>query len=299
MTYLARLVDRHLDELLVDLPAVLLVGPRGCGKTTTAERRAHGTLWLARRAVAAAVEADPDAALAGLDRPTLIDEWQIVPDILGAVKRAVDDGAEPGSFLITGSVRADLTAAGWPMTARVVRVPMWGLTGRETRGAVDAPSFFDRLLDAPHALRPAAPVLDVRDYVDLALASGFPRLVRSTSDRSRRAFLASYVDELVLRDVALAGADREPIRLRRYLRAVAASSAGTPDLKTLVDAAGIDRRTASAYDDLLELLVVTERVPAWTSNRLSRLVRLPKRYVIEPALLGPLLGILLHVLQIC
>ena len=103
--------------------------------------------------------------------------------------------------------------------------------------------------------------------------------------------MSSYVDHVVSRDVSLVGAVRDPVRLRRYLQAVAASTGGMPTMKTLVDATGIDRATASAYDGLLEHLFITERLPAWSANRLNRLVRLSKRHLVEPALVGPLLGV--------
>jgi uncharacterized protein len=72
---------------------------------------------------------------------------------------------------------------------------------------------------------------------------------------------------------------------------LAASAGGISTLKTLIDSAGIDRQTATAYDGLLEHLFVTEQLPAWTANRLNRLVQLPKRYLVDPAFLGPLLGV--------
>jgi len=115
--------------------------------------------------------------------------------------------------------------------------------------------------------------------------------VTAASERASRRWLASYVDQLVSRDVSLAGAVRDPMRLRPYLQAVAASTAGTPALKTLIDAAGIERPTANAYDALLERLLVTERIPSWSSNRLNRLIRLPKRYLVDPAFISPLLGV--------
>lgn len=74
-----------------------------------------------------------------------------------------------------------------------------------------------------------------------------------------------------------------PGRARSVLRALAACTGGSPSLKTLIDAAGIDRRTAVAYDGLLEHSFVTEQLPAWAANRLNRLVRLPKRYLVDPA----------------
>ncbi|MFQ5745575.1 MAG: AAA family ATPase, partial [Acidobacteriota bacterium] len=93
---------------LAAVPAVLLLGPRAAGKTTTAARRAASTLRLDRAGQAEAVLADPDAILRGLAEPILIDEWQIVPEVLGSVKRACDARPEPGRFLLTGSVRAEV-----------------------------------------------------------------------------------------------------------------------------------------------------------------------------------------------
>lgn len=103
--------------------------------------------------------------------------------------------------------------------------------------------------------------------------------------------MSSYVDQLVARDVPMAGAVRDPVRLRRYLQAFAANTAGTPVHKTVFDAAGIDRATAARFDALLQHLFVVELLPAYSSNRLNRLVRLPKRHLMDPALLRPLLGI--------
>ncbi|MFZ0159525.1 MAG: AAA family ATPase [Kineosporiaceae bacterium] len=100
---------------LADHPAALIVGPRASGKTTTARRRARTVIRLDRPAEADAVRADPDAVLAAVGTdPVVIDEWQVVPEILGAIKRAVDDDPRPGRFVITGSPQADLTASGWP-----------------------------------------------------------------------------------------------------------------------------------------------------------------------------------------
>ncbi|MGI9008156.1 MAG: AAA family ATPase [Streptosporangiaceae bacterium] len=126
-----RLCQRWISEILADHPAVLIVGPRASGKTTTARRHTAGRLRLDRPAEAAVARADPDAAIADGPFPLLIDEWQLAPDILGAVKRAVDERSGPGRFVLTGSAQADLTAAGWPTTGRLIRTSRYGLTERE------------------------------------------------------------------------------------------------------------------------------------------------------------------------
>lgn len=92
-------------------------------------------------------------------------------------------------------------------------------------------------------------------------------------------------------DVEAVGSRRNPVLLRRYLRALAASTAGVPATVRLLEAATIDRDTAGAYDDALELLGIVERMPAYAGGRLNRLNRRPKRYLTEPGLLAPLTGV--------
>jgi len=100
--YVTRIVDGLLDELLVSFPAISLVGPRAAGKTTTAVRRGDTVLRLDRPEVRQSVAASPDAMLAGLRPPVILDEWQEVPELLGAVKRSVDADPAPGRYILTG-----------------------------------------------------------------------------------------------------------------------------------------------------------------------------------------------------
>src|SRR3954453_5786963 len=105
--YIPRLVDPLIEDIFGALPAIMLVGPRATGKTTTAARYVRTVIRLDREQESAAFLADPDAALRRLPEPVLLDEWQLVPDVLGAVKRAVDADHRPGRFILTGSVWSD------------------------------------------------------------------------------------------------------------------------------------------------------------------------------------------------
>lgn len=290
MNYLPRLVDEQLDTLLAELPAIFLTGPRATGKTTTATRRAATIVRLDREAEAVAVRADPDAALRGLREPILLDEWQVAPGVLGAVKRAVDADPRPGRFLITGSVRGDLDGELWPGTGRLTRVPMFGMAVRELVGLGPGIPFLDRVASGADLL-PAGDSPDLRGYVELALRGGFPEPALRLGEAARRAWLESYVEHLLTGDAEQVDGGRDPVRLRRYLAAYALNTAGIVDERTLFDAAGINRRTAQAYDRLLANLLVVEALPAWTSNRLKRLVLMPKRHLVDPALAGAILGL--------
>jgi predicted AAA+ superfamily ATPase len=287
--YQPRLIDPLLEELVGTLPAVMVTGARATGKTTTAIRHAASVLRLDRPAQAEAFAVDPDVALSEYEEPILLDEWQEVPAVLGAVKRAVDSDSRPGRFLLTGSVRADIEAATWPGTGRVVKVHVAGMAVRELHGDAGSPSFFDRLAngDLPTARRPP----NLREYVDLALASGFPEPALTLASPARTRWLEGYVDQVLTRDAIELEPRRDPTRLRRYFESYALNSAGVVSDATLLRAAGINRVTALAYERLLTDLFVVDAVPAWASNRLRRLSRSPKRYVSDPAVMASALGI--------
>ena len=218
MDYLPRAVDPLIDELLRELPAIFVTGPRATGKTTTAARRAATVVRLDREAEAAAFRADPDAALRGLPQPVLLDEWQIVPGVLGAVRRAVDADPRAGRFIVTGSARGDLGGDLWPGTGRLTRVPMAGMTVREQAGLGPAVPFIDRVA-AGADLGPAADSPDLRGYVELLLRGGFPEPALRMGAAARRHWLESYIDHLVTRDAGQLEGGRDPVRLRRFLEA--------------------------------------------------------------------------------
>ncbi len=286
--YTSRAVDPLIDRLLAELPALFIVGPRAAGKTTTAARYARTVVQLDREAEAVAFRADPDAALRGLPEPVLLDEWQLVPGVLGAVKRAVDSRPDPGRFIVTGSVRSDLEAELWPGTGRLTRVPMYGMTQREQLGEFRRPAFLDRVTSG-NELEVAPDTPDLRGYVELILRSGFPEAALRLSEAARQRWLESYVDQLLTRDIEQVDAGRDPARLRRYFEAYALNTAGVVEDKAIYDAAGIDRKTAVAYEALLTNLLVVESLPAWTTNRLKRLVLSRKRHVVDAALAASIL----------
>ena len=271
---------------MASFAAVMVVGPRAIGKTTSAARLVSQVDRLDVPDVAATYRADPDAALRRAGRPLLLDEWQEVPEVLAAVKRSVDRDRTPGQFLLTGSIRTTTDLSTWAGTGRVVRLPMHPLAEREISGKIQGDDLVTRLCDRwLDAVSSKLPTLDIDAYLGLALRGSFPELAfAERTPRQRRLWLDSYLEDLVSRDVGSIDTSRDPIRLQRYVTALALNLAGQPSDATLFRDAGINAKTAAAYDRALTNLAILDVAPAWASNRLKRLTKAGKRYLVDTAL---------------
>jgi predicted AAA+ superfamily ATPase len=287
--YVHRLADSLLGEMITDHSAVMVVGPRATGKTTSAERLAGSVVQLADDRQRSAFAADIEVGLTSKAQPVLVDEWQEVPDVLGHIKVLVDTEPRRGRFIITGSVRGDIDGQTWPGTGRLVRLEMYGLTEREIAGQPASTGWINGVLRGDVGRVASSERLN--DYVRRALRSGFPEPALTMAETARARWLTSYVDQLVTRDAAGVDGGRDPLRLRRYLSAYTLNSAGVADDATLYSAAGIAKNTAREYARLLQNLFVVSEVPAWTSNRLKRLALAPKRYLVDPGLFVGVLGV--------
>ena len=267
--YRPRLVDPLLHDAMSAFAAVMVVGPRATGKTTSAARLAAQVDRLDVPDVAATYRADPDAALRRAGRPLLLDEWQEVPEVLAAVKRAVDRDRTPGQFLLTGSIRATTELSTWAGTGRVVRLAMHPLTEREIVGNVTGDDLITRLAEGwLDAVPSRPPTLDIDGYLRLATRGSFPELAfTERTARQRRLWFDSYLDDLVTRDVESIGAPRDPVRLRRYLTTLALNLAGQPSEASLIRDADINAKTGVAYDRALTTCLPGAHRPLFASSQ--------------------------------
>lgn len=293
--YQRRIVDDDLDELFGDLAAIAIEGPRGVGKTRTALQRAKTVHRLDDSAELAIAEADPARLLEGA-RPVLIDEWQRLPQVWDLVRRAVDDGASPGSFLLTGSAVPDPppmhSGAGRIVTLRMRPL---SLSERLQTATVSLAS----LLSGARGPVKGTTELGLTDYTEEILASGLPGL-RPLPGRARRLQLEGYVERAVDRDISddAGVVIRNPAALRRWMAAYAAASSTTATFEKIRDAASAghelkpSRTATSAYRDALARVWMLDEVPAWipSNNRLRELGQAPKHQLADPALAAQLLG---------
>jgi len=295
-SYLHRCVDDELDELLQALPAVALEGPKAVGKTETALRRAKTVHRLDDPGQRALAEADPGRLVHG-DRPILFDEWQRVPEVWDIVRRAVDEDATPGQFLLTGSA-APTTSPTHSGAGRIVTLRMRPLSLTERGG--DSPAISLRsLLEGQHPDIGGTTEFSLADYATEIVASGLPGL-RDLSGRALRAQLNGYLSRIVDSDFEELGHRvRKPQTLRRWMAAYAAATATTATFETIRAAAtGGEgdkpaKTTTLPYRDVLERLWIVEEVPAWlpTRSHISRLSQPPKHHLADPALAARLLGV--------
>lgn len=295
-TYLYRIVDDELDELLEGLAAVALEGPKAVGKTATALRRARTVYRLDDPTQVDLATADPHRLVRG-EPPVLIDEWQRFPESWDLVRRAVDEDPSPNRFLLTGSATptAPPTHSG---AGRIVRLRMRPLSLAE-RG-LDTPSVsLGRLLRAPGSAVSGDTRVTLGAYAEEILRSGFPGL-REIGGRALRAQLKGYVARIVDKDFdELGHRVRRPDLLTRWMRAYAAATATTATLETIRDAATSgegekpSRPTVLGYRDVLERLWILDPVPAWLPSRnyFSRLTHPDKHHLADAALAATLLGV--------
>lgn len=299
-SYSKRIVDAELDELLVDLSAVSLDGPRGVGKTTTALQRADTIFRLDDTDALEAVVADPQR-LASSPGLAVIDEWQRYPASWDVVRRAVDADHRAGRFILTGSASPS-TRPTHSGAGRIVSIRMRPLAVAERWWA---PAFQAPTVSLSDLLTGTRPAIDgateagLEDYVDAIATGGFPGMPH-TSRRGTRAALNGYVNRIIDTDFVEAGyTARNPSTLKRWMTAYAAASSTTASYEAIRDAATSgqgdkpSRQATVPYSTTLERLWVLDPVPAWlpTRNRLAKLTGGPKHQLADPALAVSLLGI--------
>ena len=273
--YLPRHVDAQLAATLRAAPVVVIDGPRGVGKTTTAAQVAASSVLLPRDLETLRVDAE--AYLRALPAPILLDEWQLAgTDVLWTIKRIVDADPTPGRFVLTGSVEPASYGPTYPLTGRAVRLVMRPMTQAELAGRGGEPTFLSAVVSgaAPPLGSRVAPAFDLQ-----ALGrAGFPG-ARDMADT--RLFYDAYAGAVSQR---ASEEGRDAGRLIRTLRVLATLTGQAVPDQRIWDAADINKVTWKNYEDLLDRVHLTAVSPAFESNRLKRLTAYPKRFLADTAM---------------
>jgi len=294
--YQKRIIDTELDDLMAMLPAIALEGPKGAGKTATAEERCNAFFGMDDPAMRAIAEADI-AQILNQESPVLIDEWQRVPASWDAVRRSVDRDPTPGHFLLTGSA-SPATPPTHSGAGRIVSLRMRPMSLAE-RGVGKPCISLQHLLNGGQPDISGTTDVQLAEYVHEIVHSGFPA-IRLLSGRALRLQLDGYLQRIIDTDFPEQGyLVRRPDLLHRWLTAYAAATSTTASFETIRDAASggqqekPSKKTTQPYRDILERLWIIDPVPAWlpSRNRLSRLAQPPKHHLADPALAARILGL--------
>lgn len=290
--YVPRIVDSELDASLAIAGAVLIEGPRGCGKTETGRHHAASEVLLDTDVNALRLASiDPSAVLAG-DTPRLIDEWQLEPSLWNHVRRAVDERGARGQFILTGSATPTDDELRHSGAARVVRMRMRTMSSFET-GFSSGEVSLGGLLDQPSLVaRRGESNPTFSELVDAVCRGGWPAM-QDLDPAQAQTLLRSYLDDIVRIDLPrLEGEARRDANLvRRTLASLARHSATEVTYAAIakdVSEPGRSTRpeTVSLYLDLLERIFLIERQPSWGPHLRSRDVvrKQPKLHFVDPAL---------------
>jgi uncharacterized protein len=291
------LIERHARPLIVEALSysrvVLVLGARQVGKSTLAKQVVTSDhpaeiVTLDDQATREAARVDPHGFIAGLRGPVLIDEVQLAPDLLYAIKQAVDEDPTPGRFLLTGSANV-LTAPriSESLAGRVRRIELWPLAQSEIHTSTG--NFVDRLFASDPPQVSDAPV-GREAFAELVARGGYPA-VRGLSEQRRQTWYRDYVQGITERDLRDIASAQKLSEMPRLLRLLATNSAKLLDYRKLASDLQISDKTVSAYVELLRTVFLVHLVPAWRPGLRSRELQTPKLYLTDTGLLAQQLGV--------
>jgi predicted AAA+ superfamily ATPase len=283
-----------LLDALADSPVVLLNGARQTGKTTlvqtlAAEKHPAQYLTLDDAGILSAAKADPAGFVAGLNGPVIIDEVQRAPELLSAIKVAVDRNRASGRFLLTGSANVlTLPRLSESLAGRMEILTLWPLAQSEIEGA--AGSFTD-LIFSEDPLSIARPEPSRTPLLARLLAGGYPEPLGRRNQARRSAWFGSYLTTILQRDIRDLAQIEGLTDIPRLLSLLAARAASLLNLADVSRDSRLPYSTLTRYLSLLEATFLVRLLPAWASNRGQRFVKSPKLLISDSGLIGHLLGL--------
>lgn len=299
--YKARIADKILQRKLAGKGAVLIEGPKWCGKTTTAEQAAKSTLYMSdpenEKQNLALVDINPKLLLHG-DTPRLIDEWQIAPRLWDAVRYEVDHRDKEGQFILTGSAVPpngdEIKHTGTGRFAWLLMRPMSLFESGESNGSV---SLTDLFVGGKNIV--GISDLDINKLAFLVCRGGWPR-ASFLDDEIALDQAYDYYDAIVKADISrVDGVRRDAERVKRLMRSYARNQGAQVSNEALKadmevnDTGTLDTNTVVSYVNALKKIFVIEEMPAWNPNLRSKtsIRSADTRYFIDPSIAVAALGV--------
>lgn len=302
--YRPRILDEILNDELEAMGAVLLEGPKACGKTTTAEQAAGSVIYMddpvRRNQYLQMVETDISYILSGAT-PRLIDEWQIATKIWDAVRFEVDHRRKDGQFILTGSAvppREDKEEMKHTGTGRISWLKMRPMSlweSGESSGDVSLARIFDQIPSVRGENR-----LKLADIAFLTCRGGWPKSIDKGSPKAALRQAVNYYEAIVRTDISrVDDVERDEQRTRRIMRSYARHQGAQVSVQAILDDIAdndifeLSDKTIYSYINALKSIFVIEDMPAWNPNLRSKsaIRTSDTRYYIDPSIACAALGL--------
>ncbi len=301
LSYRPRIADQILRDRLEEVGAVLLEGPKWCGKTTTAEQQCRSAIYMddpEKKAQNIKLARLRPKLLLGGENPRLIDEWQLTPQLWDAIRFDIDHRREEGLYILTGSAvpasTENIVHSGTGRFAWITMRPMTLWETGESSGDVSLAELFKKDADIV-----GGSILDLEKVAYLVCRGGWP----STIGKSERAALRQaydYYDAVVRTDISrVDDTTRSPVHAQQLLRSYARNLGTQTSVRVIQEDMGGDgdeglsEKTIQSYLGALRKIFVIEDMPAWNPNLRSKTaIRAANtRYFIDPSIAAAALGI--------
>lgn len=294
LNYRPRIVDSLLQRKLQTIGAVLIEGPKLCGKSTTATMQAKSVLFMEPGRTLEIAELNPKLLLEG-EVPRLIDEWQLAPKLWDVIRREIDrrEGL-PGQFILTGSAvppdKSGIMHTGTGRFGWLKMRPMTLFESKESNGSVSLGALFEGELNIASTCS-----LSLEDVAFAACRGGWPTALRQTGQLAL-AHAFNYFDAIVREDISrVDGTRRNQETTRKLLRSYARAQGSQISLSEIAKDVGqqISEKTIGSYLSALRQIFVVEDIPAWNPNLRSKTAirTSDTRYFVDPSIATAALGI--------
>ena len=295
MEYIKRYVDEELNDILECMGAVLIVGPKWCGKTTTATQFAKTVIELQHPTLGKSyielAEVDSLLLLDG-EKPLLIDEWQMAPELWDAVRYSVDKTDGYGLYILTGSTIVDNSKINHKGVGRIHRLMMRPMSLYESGDSNGKISLIDLFNDSDVKINGVTSDLSLSDLTFLASRGGWPETLNIKDKRKQLIVASSYFDNICRDDTYnIDGVKRDSklfeAILRSYSRNISTLVANTKIMSDIEENYGkISEPTFYSYISVLKNLFVIDNVPAWAPNIRSKqkIRKSEKKEFIDPSI---------------
>lgn len=298
--YLARIIERTIEEKLSYIGAIQIEGPKWCGKSTTASLYAKTVVKLQDPIVFSRYKIYSTTNKTDLldgEKPLLFDEWQKIPEIWDFVRLDVDENpGVPGLYLLTGSAKPVEDSSRHSGTGRIAKIKMRPMSLFESGESSGDVSIYE-LFSKPEYHIKGESTLSIFDQVNLVCRGGWPGLVQLPYDVSAN-YIRDYFEGLVNTDIKdIDGINRNPNRAKAILKSYARGISSLTDYQTMLKdldsiGEGIDIKTLGSYINAFEKLFIIEDVEAWSPKlrSASKIRTKAKRQFIDPSIAAVALG---------